>query len=49
MGLQEAAESLLALFNASGPKARCGALLLGSVLLRHRPELPKIVLDVEED
>lgn len=48
MSLAAAAEGLMALFGATGPKARLGALLLGAVLLAHRPELPNVVLDLED-
>jgi hypothetical protein len=49
MGLDQAAHSLLALFGASGKKARAGALLLGSVLLAHRPKLPNVILVEKPD
>ncbi len=48
MSLAGAAEGLMALFGATGPKARRGALLLGAVLLANRPELPNVVLDLED-
>jgi hypothetical protein len=48
MGLLDAAESVLALFGATSPKARPAALLLAAVLLDHRPKLPEIVLDLDE-
>ena len=49
MSLAAAAEGLLALFGARGEKARRGALLLGAVLLANRPELPNVILDLDEE
>jgi hypothetical protein len=49
MDLLEAQEAILALFGASGEKAERGALLLGSVLLAHRPNLPRLVVDQVTD
>lgn len=39
----------MALFGSSGEKARKGALLLASVLASYRPNLPRVVLDLDED
>lgn len=49
MGLGQAADSLLALFGAKGPKARRGALLLGAVLLAHKPKMPNVILRPDDD
>lgn len=49
MSLQAAADGIMALFGASGAAARRGALLLGAVALGLRPELPRVVFDLEED
>jgi len=46
MGPLEAGEAIFDLFGRpKWPGARVGALLLGSVLLGYRPELPEIVID----
>lgn len=47
--LPEAAEGLIALFGASGRKARTGALLLAAVLTAHLPKLPNVILDETDD
>lgn len=39
----------MALFGATGRKARLGALLVASVLSAHRPMLPNVVLDESDD
>lgn len=46
--LTGAADGLMALWGASGPVARRGALLLGAVLIANRPELPNVVFDLED-
>lgn len=46
MGTLEAGEAIFDLFGRPRfPGAFQGALLLGAVLLAHRPELPEIVVD----
>jgi hypothetical protein len=46
MGLLSAADAIYDLFGRPRhPSAFNGALLLGAVLLAHRPELPEIVID----
>ncbi|MCC6559647.1 MAG: hypothetical protein IT372_42565 [Polyangiaceae bacterium] len=49
MSLQAAADGFMALFGATGPVARRAALLAAAVFLSHRPELPRVVFDLEED
>ena len=46
--LPQAYRPIMALFGGHGATARRGALLLGSVLLANRPELPNVVLDLED-
>ena len=38
----------MALFGASGDLAREGALLLAAVLVHNRPDVPEVVLDLED-
>ncbi len=46
MGTLEAGEAIFDLFGRPRhPGARAGALLLGAVLLAHRPQLPEIIFD----
>ncbi len=45
MGLGRAADGLMSLFGATGPRARAGALLLAAVLISHRPDIAELVLD----
>jgi hypothetical protein len=47
MTLAEGAEAFMALFGATGDKARRGALLLATVLFAYLPELPTVVVDEE--
>lgn len=49
MRVADAADGLMALFGATGTRARRGALLVATVLCAHMPELPTVVVDDEEN
>jgi hypothetical protein len=49
MRLAVAADGLMELFGGRGQRARRGALLLAAALLANRPELPHVILDLDEE